>query len=186
VSVAEPLPADTGEYERVLGTTVRFGERRNVLTFDATMLEQRIPQTVERLHATLKTAGDRELAEVERRSDIVAAVRHQIASTFGTDAAFDLEAVAAALGVASRALQWRLGQHETTYERILTEIRRDVAERMLREGRAPMTEIAGHLRFSELSAFTRAAHRWFGMSPSEYRRKLRSDGGGVGGGTSAS
>lgn len=185
VSVAEPMPADAGEYDRVLGTKVRFGERRNMMTFDARMLEQRIPQKVERLHATLKTAGDRELAEVERRSDIVAAVRHQIASTFGTDAPFDLDAVSAALGVASRALQWRLGQYGTTYERILGEIRRDVAERMLREGRLPMTEIAGHLRFSELSAFTRAAHRWFGMSPSEHRRKLRGDSGGEGSGTSA-
>jgi AraC-like DNA-binding protein len=180
-----PAPGDIAECIKVLGFPIQFGARRNHLVFDVTMLTQRIPQTVQRLFDTLKSVGERELAEVERKADIVATVRHALIETFGTDKPFDLETIAETVSMSARSLQWRLGQHETTYERLLTEARRDVAERMLLESQAPMTEIAGHLRFSELSAFTRAAHRWFGMSPTEYRRKLRTAGKGDGGASAA-
>jgi len=50
---------------------------------------------------------------------------------------------------------------------------REIAERLLRESDISLTEISQHLSFSELSAFTRAATRWFGMPPRVYRTEVR-------------
>ncbi len=77
------------------------------------------------------------------------------------------------LGCSPRTLQSRLTQCGTSFEHLLNDIRRTNAEDLLRLGSFSMSQISGKLGFSELSAFTRAAQRWFGMSPSAYRKKIK-------------
>ena len=74
-----------------------------------------------------------------------------------------------------RSLQNRLAQHNTTFERVLSDTRRSLAERYLRDSDIPLTEIAFLLGFSEQSAFTRAARAWFGCPPSQLRKEGRRD-----------
>jgi len=173
VHLTDRKPPNAAEYERVLQCRVAFEQRSNEIMLDATTLARSMNQPIARLFETVKIVGDRELAELDRNRDLVAAVRRAIADRFGTDESFDLEAIATHVGVPIRSLQWRLDQRETSYEKILSDVRREVAEGLLRDTDMAMTEIAARIRFSELSAFTRAAQRWFQMAPTAYRRKLR-------------
>jgi len=45
-----------------------------------------------------------------------------------------------------------------------------VAEKLLRESRYPVTEVAFLTGFSEQSAFNRAFERWTGQTPVTFRR----------------
>jgi AraC-like DNA-binding protein len=51
----------------------------------------------------------------------------------------------------------------------LTDLRRELAERHLRENELAIGEIAFLLGFSEVSAFHRAFKRWTGWRPLAYR-----------------
>jgi AraC-like DNA-binding protein len=61
-----------------------------------------------------------------------------------------------------------------TLSGLLTEVRRDLARQHLGEAETSITEAAFLLGFADSRAFQRAFRRWYGVSPSEYRRKVRS------------
>jgi AraC-like DNA-binding protein len=76
---------------------------------------------------------------------------------------------ASALGLSTRTLQRRLAIAGRSFEAVLDEVRRACAEAMLADGGRDLAEIAYKLGYSERSAFTRAAIRWFGVPPSGMR-----------------
>lgn len=82
-----------------------------------------------------------------------------------------LPAVAARLGLAEPTLYRRLRASNVRYSDLVRRLRYDTAAALLRMPDLPLTEIALRLGYSELSAFTRASHRWSGLSPSAYRRR---------------
>ena len=53
---------------------------------------------------------------------------------------------------------------------LLDDTRRCLAQRYLFESSLKLTDIAARVGYSELSAFSRAARRWFGASPRAFRR----------------
>jgi AraC-like DNA-binding protein len=84
-----------------------------------------------------------------------------------------LEVVARSLGVSSRTAQRRLLAEATTHQRVLDELRRDLAVRYFDENSMGIQEVAFVLGFSDQSAFNHAFKRWTGTSPSAYRKRVR-------------
>jgi AraC-like DNA-binding protein len=77
--------------------------------------------------------------------------------------------VASALHFSEKTLQRRLRDEDTSYQEILDETRRELAQQYLREGRVSVCEITFRLGFSDQSSFTRAFKRWTGRAPGEFR-----------------
>jgi len=77
--------------------------------------------------------------------------------------------IASALGLSTRPFQRRLAIAGRSFEAVLDEVRRARAEELLADGRWDFAEISYKLGYSERSAFTRAAIRWFGVPPSGMR-----------------
>ncbi|KAF1053709.1 MAG: HTH-type transcriptional regulator VirS [Stenotrophomonas maltophilia] len=82
------------------------------------------------------------------------------------------EVVAQALHLSERTLQRRLQEEGSSYQQLLDDTRRQLAEQYLATPRMTLLEIAYLLGFSEPSNFFRAFRRWFGMTPGEYRERL--------------
>ena len=80
-----------------------------------------------------------------------------------------IDEVARELCVSNRTLQRRLGDEGTSYQRLLDEVRKDVARRLLVETELDDGEIAFVLGFEELNSFTRAFHSWEGTTPKRWR-----------------
>lgn len=157
---------------RVLGPNVRYDSPRNVLHIRETVLERCSDNADRRLFGLIRQLGDRLLAEYRQETDVVAQARRAIVDQLETGDA-RLKTVAERLGISPAVLQARLADADTNFEALLVETRRGLAESYLRDTELPLTEIALLLGFSELSAFTRAAHRWFGAPPSARRATLR-------------
>jgi AraC-like DNA-binding protein len=81
-----------------------------------------------------------------------------------------IEYVAQHLNLHPRTLQRRLNEHGWRFSKLLEEQRRVMAERLLREGNLPLSNIANFLGYSEQSAFNHAFERWHGVSPSRWNK----------------
>ncbi|WP_182612764.1 MULTISPECIES: AraC family transcriptional regulator [unclassified Dietzia] len=84
-----------------------------------------------------------------------------------------LAEVAASLAIHPRTLQRHLVVEDTTYGRVVDDLRRDRAHRFITTTDLSFTQIADLVGFSEQSTLSHAVRRWFGVSPGELRRRGR-------------
>ena len=83
-----------------------------------------------------------------------------------------MAAVAGKLHMSPRSLQRRLHSEGTSFAELLSELRRDLALRYLRDQRIAIAEVGFLLGFLDVSAFHRAFKRWTGSTPAEYQRSI--------------
>lgn len=160
------------EVLRVLGPNVRYNCPVNAISIRESVLDRTWEGSDRRLFELIKDLGNRLLAERRSNIDILERNRRAIVDQFETGDV-TLETIADQLELSPRSLQAKLANEQTTFEALVQDTRQGLAEGYLRDTDLPMTEIAFLLGFSELSAFTRAAHRWFGVPPSAKRGELR-------------
>jgi len=72
-----------------------------------------------------------------------------------------------------RTLQRRLTDNGLKFNELISEAKFGHAKDKLRDIQSPISEIAESLGYSDSAHFTRAFHRWSGVSPSEFRKKLK-------------
>ncbi|WP_328352240.1 AraC family transcriptional regulator [Mycobacterium sp. NBC_00419] len=84
-----------------------------------------------------------------------------------------LDLVAEQLNMHPKALQRRLAADDTTFAAIVDTVRRELAERYLRDSRMTLAHLARELGYAEQSVLTRSCHRWFGGGPAAYRKQLQ-------------
>lgn len=172
IEVEHPELGCSARLQRVYGPRVNYNARENIVVINRYTLERPNKGADPQLFQILQETAEMKLQDLAGRSDVVARTAHAITEVLNTGAPL-LERVAEWMRLSPRSLQNRLAQHGTTFERVLSDTRRNLAERYLRDSDLPLTEIAFQLGFSEQSAFTRAARAWFGRPPSQLRKEGR-------------
>jgi AraC-like DNA-binding protein len=87
-----------------------------------------------------------------------------------------LEAIATRLGTTAWTLQRQLSVEGTGFRTLLDDTRKQLALDYLKETDSSLAEIAWLLGFANPPAFHKAHQRWFGVSPGDHRRVLKSTG----------
>ena len=77
-----------------------------------------------------------------------------------------------ALKLSRRTLQRRLKAEKTSFQKVLREVRADLAVRYLSDERLKSLEVAMLLGYNNISSFTTAFKSWYDMPPAEYRQKF--------------
>lgn len=80
--------------------------------------------------------------------------------------------IAEALNISDRTFQRRLQAEGTSFQHLLDETRRELAQQYLRRRRHSLRDVADLLGFEDQGNLFRACKRWFGESPSTYRARL--------------
>jgi AraC-like DNA-binding protein len=168
-----PLPQYMAEYRKFFGSRLKFQQPFNEFRLDAASLNRPMPAVMKGLFDTVQELGEQKLRAVATPSDVASELHDLLVRRLAAEEPFGLESVAEAMNLNVRALQWRLEQEATTYEKILLLTRIIAAESYLRDSDHNLTKIARLLGFSELSALTRWCQHQFHMTPSLYRKKLR-------------
>jgi AraC-like DNA-binding protein len=81
-----------------------------------------------------------------------------------------MDAIAATMAMSRQTLFRKLKAEGTTYEKILDDLRHQIALHYLSGKKVSVNETAYLVGFSEAAAFSRAFKRWTGKSPSDARR----------------
>ena len=81
----------------------------------------------------------------------------------------NLTAVADEMNTTTRSLRRKLSAEQTTFQKLLDEIRLELATDYLRNTRLTLEDIAPLLGFSDASNFRHAFKRWTGELPSSFR-----------------
>ncbi len=155
-------PGLLGDAEIVTGGLVTSVE------FPRELLHRRIgppPETVESAVATGLTEWQRSAPP----RDFLRSFEVMLAGLIQSDRA-DVRSAADAAAMTVRSLQRRLAQCGWTWSDLLDDVRRRTALRMLEDPSAKIIDVAVALGYSDAAHFTRAFHRWCGMSPATHRR----------------
>jgi AraC-like DNA-binding protein len=159
-----------GEYVRYFGGHPRFAEPFAGFTIRSSDLTRPVStdgsvhDAVRAYLDTVAPPGTPDTAETVR-----SLIRHLLPT-----GALQLALVARQLSMHPRTLQRRLAQHSTSFDDLVDEIRRERARRLLRDTDMPMSQLAGALGYTEQSVLTRSCRRWFGRTPTQQRRDVRS------------
>lgn len=83
----------------------------------------------------------------------------------------ELRKTAAMLTMSSRTLQRRLTEMKTTFNNEVHEVRSKLAAYYLKQSKIPVSQIAFMLGFKDSRSLSVAYQKWFGITPTEYRRQ---------------
>ena len=174
VELAYPPPAPAERYREV------FGDVRVNLGRPITML--RLPSSVLRRPVVGADAAFREIAleHLERQATpsapaTSARVRSALDALLGTGR-ISTTWVATALETTPRTMQRRLAAEGASFGGLLDAVRRDQADAWLGETELSLGEVATMLDLSDPATLSRAARRWWGVTPSQRRRDLATRG----------
>lgn len=79
-------------------------------------------------------------------------------------------AVARVFGLSERSLRRHLGEEQTSFQKLLDQVRFRKARLLLADSAQSMESIARQLGYAESAAFIHAFQRWSGTSPAAFRR----------------
>lgn len=168
VHLMHKRPNDVSEYKR-LGHAVRFNQPVNCIVIDGAALSAPMPGADPRLFRVMTRYCDQLLREPRFTDDPITLIRRQLARELPRNAT--LEAVAGEVGLTPEQFRRTLKRSKLSYKDLLDSTRQGLARHYLLDTDLPLYEVGERLGFSEQSAFSRAAKRWFGTTPSEIRRQ---------------
>jgi AraC-like DNA-binding protein len=160
-------PSGWREHEQAFSAPIYFGRRTNALVFSNTAMARPMPRgdlpRMTALCGQLVNVG-RDSGAVPLPARVMGEIRRRL-----PDGLPSVEAVADALGVPRWTLQRRLADDGHTFSELVDLVRKRLAKQYVSDAYVPLVDIAEALGYSELSAFSRAFRRWFGVSPTAFR-----------------
>ena len=160
-------PVDTTPYRDLFRCPVGFSSPRSFVSFRQS--DCQLPFTARNLDLARESDQilDRLLSATEDQ-DIVSKVKRFIVTSLPSGTPTEAD-VAQAVHTSQRTLHRRLTEHDTSFRKLLSEVRLELASGYLLETTIPVTEISYLIGFSDVSALSRAFKQWTGQSPATFR-----------------
>jgi AraC-like DNA-binding protein len=162
-----PRPPWAREYSRWLSGEVRFAAEHMEVRVPKKILRLRNVMADDRTRAVVTLPAERELALQRSGSDFAGQIRRRLSEQQGSYPT--VQTIADEFNMSPRTLLRKLRQDGATYQGLLDDARKDVAEWYLLKTRVPVEAIAERLGYVDASSFSRAFRRWFGKPPGKFR-----------------
>jgi len=169
VSFDYPAPDYVGEYTRIFGRQVRFGQPFCGLAFERSLLSAASPFVDNEFHHNLRVFTERRIGELTQQATYQSRVRALLIQA-GSQRNASMQSVARTLGICDRTLRRRLTAEGTSYDAIAGDAWMTIAKAQLLDPQRTIKETAADLGFGDRRAFHRAFRRWTGMTPAQFRK----------------
>ena len=166
-------PGPVEAHERHFGCSVHFGTDKDALLIPAETM--RAPNRVgdPSIVEFFDTHLEEELSKFDDDASLERRVRLQVSQSLSQGVP-TVSAIARNFAMSARTLQRRLSNRGYSFQTLVDESRRELAERLLEKTDYPLAQVAFLTGFSEQSAFNRAFKRWAGQTPRSFRLKSQS------------
>ncbi|HSW12518.1 MAG TPA: AraC family transcriptional regulator [Solimonas sp.] len=154
--------------ESLFGQKISFGQPATRVRLRKVILDNRLLQADLPMRRLFEAECERLLLRHETAGGIVGRVRDRLMKNPAQMPTMDT--VAGEFRETARTLRRRLQAAGTDFENLVEDVRRTLAEELLRGSNLAVSEIASRLGYSEPSTFIRAFKRWRSTSPQRYRR----------------
>lgn len=170
VTLASKSPLPPERYKQYFHAELSFDAPLSAFILRTADLHRQITARDRELHQLLDQYTEEILANysLELEQQIQQLIEHLLPTHNCT-----LGIVSAQLGFHPRTLQRELFAHGSSFEELLDDSRRSLADQYLAEYEMPLVQVAGLLGYSEQSCLNRACKRWFDCSPTQRRKQLR-------------
>ena len=149
---------------------VQFDAEEDSVTFAQTLLATRLRQPDPLLRKTLEAHALSQLALLDTDTDLTSKVKQSIQKQLA-EGITRQDMVAEDLGMTSRTLQRKLSQEGVSYQKLLDEVRQQMAEDYLQNTDMSIPDIALRLGYSETTSFHRKFKAATGKTPGDFRRQ---------------
>ena len=168
VYLKHPAPEGLAEHEAYFGCPMHFASDRDALHVSSAVLQTPNKLGDESISSFFDSHLEAELSQLEDDSALDRRVQIRISRSL-SEGVPPISDVARHFGMSGRTLQRRLADRGYSYQALVDEARRRLAERLLGQTDYSLAEVAFMTGFSEQSSFTRAFKRWAGQTPRSYR-----------------
>ena len=169
VHLNHPAPDYIDVYKEYFDCPILFDQPRTELIVDSGYLDLPLIMADQATAAMAESQCAEILARMGPKEGIAAKVRRILLSNPGQFPPVDV--VASQLATSTRTLSRSLQEVGTSYQRILDEVRKEMAIEYLRNSALPIEEIAALVGYSDPSNFRKAFRRWTSHAPSYYREE---------------
>jgi AraC-like DNA-binding protein len=170
VCFAHDAPADRSVHQRVFGRNVEFGHDFNGIVCTRADLELPNPNADPAMARYAQQLLETSLADSE--DDPLRQVRELIVMLLGAGPC-TIERVAQHMGVTRRTIHRYLAREQQTFSGLVDTVRRELAERYLKNGKRSLAQVSSLLGFAAPSGFSRWYRRQFSIPASEARARAR-------------
>lgn len=170
VHLNHPKPDYADQYQQYFQCPVLFDQPRTELIIESSLLDQPFIMADQATANMAESQCAEILSRLGPKEGIAAKVRRILLQNPGHFPPVDT--VASHLATSTRTLSRSLQELGTSYQRILDEIRKEMAIEYLRNSSLPIEEVAALVGYSDPSNFRKAFRRWTGRAPSYYRKEL--------------
>jgi len=163
---------NTSVYESHFGCPVHFESGRDALLVSKETLENPNKLGDESIAQFFDRHLEQQLNALMGDIDLQQQVRRAVANVL-SEGVPKLSRIASELNMGARTLQRRLSEQGYSFQNVVDQAQKDLAQRLLRETDYSLAEVAFLTGFAEQSGFTRAFKRWAGQTPRSYRLSTR-------------
>ncbi|MFD3228045.1 AraC-like transcriptional regulator QhpR [Rahnella aceris] len=173
VHFEHPRPQQWHEHCKVFDAPVYFDQPYNSLLIVKRDLQRAMPERDQTLLLVMQDAIRRLNADAPSQQSVTDNVRSRVRQALLRGEPV-LDEVAEKMGMSPSSLQRRLREQNLTFTQLVDNVRCELATHYLQQQQLPISEMALLLGYSEVSAFSRAFRRWFGVSPRQWRQTAAS------------
>jgi AraC-like DNA-binding protein len=179
ISFTHAPPADSARLIAGYDAAVIFDAQENAISVPLAWRQLPSPLHDEAVYRANVIRCRELIAAREQAGSVAYSVRNRLCNHFDTQMLYagkpcpppNLEQIANAMHLTSRTLIRKLQREETAYKDVLESLRREYAERLLKDARLNVADVAELLGYREAANFSRAFRRWYGISPATWRRQ---------------
>lgn len=167
---SHPAPSDTQAYRQAFGLMPQFAADQNLIRVCRGVMDESLPTGNPELARANEALLEITLNNIQR-PDIVQSLRDHLAQHLANGEP-SLQQLAQHLYMSPRKLQRQLAAHDTSFSRVLDELRQELAKGYLANAALSLSEVCFLLGFQDVSSLNRACQRWFQSTPGQLRESV--------------
>jgi AraC-like DNA-binding protein len=169
-----PTPADLTTYFSAINSPMQFGANEGKLVFAANELTHPFSSANSTAFKLYRSQCDALLKASEAEPIGLAENVRKHLSLFVYNIP-TISEVAHTFNTTERTLRRKLSLEQSSYQKLVDQVRYEKAKSLLRQSASPIEQIADKLGYREPASFNHAFSRWSGLSPSAFRRQASKD-----------